>query len=140
MSGWLAAAIVLIAVAVIILVLNRVAKRRQAQLAGARAAFTKPEFVSQMVGEGVSRVAAGFIWDEVAGYYFEPLRPDPTDRLKTTLMIDPDDICDIVEKFWHLEIAPNNPSEVVEIPDDPSLVEFGYFLDHLVENAADEQS
>lgn len=69
---------------------------------------------------------ASFLWDEVQPYYFNPLQPDPEDRLIEEFRVDGDDLSDIARRFeekfsrkfigeWHG-------------PADPTLTEFALSL------------
>jgi hypothetical protein len=111
-------------------------RRRQRRLASSRIPLNRDEFLVRLTGDNVDIRTAEFLWDELSYYYFNPLRPDPSDRLRSTLRIDPDDVCDLVEKYWKNRVSLKDPVDVVQIPEDPSITELGEFLDRLTQSAA----
>ena len=111
---------------------TRKAKKWQKSLAESRTALTGDQFVDEMQKLGVDKATAKFLFDEINFYYFEPLQPDPTDRVYSTLSIDPFDVTDIAEKYWRDVHGLADPTGTVVVPDDPSLAELGLYLDGLI--------
>ena len=99
-------------------------------MAAGRVTLSTYEFMSRMADAGLRNDTASFVWNEVVSYYFEPLKPDPSDRWEGTMRIDPEDLEDITAKFWKLNrwIEPSCDDPVM-LPNDPSLVEYARWLD-----------
>lgn len=99
-------------------------------MAAERPNLSESKFVSEMVAEGVRADTAKFVWDEAARYYFEPLKPDPSDRWKGTMRIDPEDLEDITAKFWKREdLVEPTRTDPIGVPSDPTLLDYALWLD-----------
>ena len=132
MSGWYFVIFGVVGAVLWIIFEIRKTRKWQRSLAESRDTLTDEQFVDELQKLGVSNGTARFLLDEINFYYYPPLRPDPTDRIYSTLSIDPFDIADIIEKHWRELHDLPAPAENVVCPDDPSLAELGLFLDALV--------
>jgi hypothetical protein len=105
-------------------------RRRFRRLARGRSVTTWEEFEHELMEAGVSGSTACFIVDQLKSYYIGGLTPYPTDRVYSTLRIDPGDIEDVIEDYWRFrawELPPLSDPQLC--PDDPSLVEFALWLE-----------
>jgi hypothetical protein len=123
------AAIIVVAV-VGTFVFTALERRRHRKMAVGREALTEDTFISQMAAAGVANKTAKFVWDEAIYFYFEPLRPDPSDRWEQTMQIDPEDLEDTTALFWKQQgWKEPTPTDPVILPKDPSLLEYALWLD-----------
>ena len=99
-------------------------------MAAERVPLSESEFISQLVADGVHADTAKFVWVEASYYYFEALTPYPDDRWEGTIHVDSEDLEDITAKFWKQQgwIEPS-PKDPVILPSNPTLLEFGQWLD-----------
>jgi hypothetical protein len=113
------------------LILVAFERQRHKDLAKGRRALSKYEFISRMAASGVRNDTASFVWTEVTRYYFDPLKPDPSDHWESTIHVDPGDLEEITAKFWKLHrwIEPPRDDPVI-LSNDPSLLEYGRWLDN----------
>jgi hypothetical protein len=99
-------------------------------MAAERGPLSEAEFISRMIAAGVREETAKFVLREASRYYFEPLKPDPDDRWEGTMRIDPEDLEDVTAKYWREQgWAEPTRKDPVMIPSDPTLLEFGQWLE-----------
>jgi hypothetical protein len=104
-------------------------RRRHLAMASSRNAVTGDQFVAELRRAGIDEDIGRFIYAEMGSYYFEPLRPDPSDRWFGTLRIDAEDLEDLTAKFWKTQGWPPPPRKnPVVVPEDPTLLEYGRWL------------
>jgi hypothetical protein len=106
------------------------AARRHVSLARKRRSVGEGEFVNMMAFAGVSGTTARFLWKELGAFYHAPLRPLPTDRLESVIIIDRPEVEGIVLRFWLAmrggDVKPTSP-----LGDDPTVAELGRHCDLL---------
>ncbi|PSO11183.1 hypothetical protein FB595_10157 [Sphingobium sp. AEW010] len=86
--------------------------------------------IDWLINEGVGEPVAEFIWDALSPYYGDGDNlPHPNDDLIEDAGIDPEDLEDIVAKFFQegglSEPTASNPEH---IPQDMSICDFGHYL------------
>lgn len=110
--------------------------RRQSRLARSRPPIEPDEFIARLARGGVSEPTAAFVLESFAPYYQSRLTPEPDDHVTSTMRIDPEDMEDIAAAYWErFDIPPPSSADPVLLPDDPSLVAFGLWLDRHAEAA-----
>jgi hypothetical protein len=99
-------------------------------MAAERVGLSESDFISLLVAAGVRTDSAEFVRNEAAGYYFQPLKPDPNDNWEGTMRFDPEDLEDITAKFWKQQgwVEPSCKDPVV-LPSDPTLLQYALWLD-----------
>ena len=107
------------------------APRRHRALARKRRAIAEGEFVNMMAFSGVSGTTARFLWKELGAFYHAPLKPLPTDKLESLIVVDRPEIEGIVVRFWSsMRGADGRPATSLLAPD-PTVAELGRHCDLL---------
>lgn len=90
-----------------------------------------------LIDDGIDPDVAGFVWDEVQYFYFDPLTPYPSDKPLSELKVDGDDLSDLAMKF---EKKFNRKWKGHWIgPDDPRLSELALGLIASTDNNEDSR-
>ena len=105
--------------------------RRHLALARKRRSVGEGEFVNMMAFAGVSGTTARFLWKELGAFYHAPLRPFPTDRLESVILIDRPEVEGIVLRFWMAMRGGDARPATGPLGDDPSVAELGRHCDLL---------
>ena len=126
--------VAVVGVAIILIVatfaLNAIERGRQRAIAAQREPMSAEDFVQGLMQGGVSRETAEFLLSEVAPWYVAPLTPQPDDRLDSVPRIDGDHMGDIAEAFCERFGLPIPSGRApVEMPINPTMAEFGLWLD-----------
>lgn len=108
------------------------APRRHLALARKRRAIGEGEFVTMMAFAGVSGTTARFLWKELRAFYHAPLKPLPTDKLESLIVIDRPEIEGIVVRFWSSMRGDDARPSTTPIGPDPTVAEVGRHCDLLV--------
>jgi hypothetical protein len=105
-------------------------RKRQRRLAHSREPVTAEAFLASLVVSGVREDTAAFILEMVNPYYLEGLTPQADDRFESTLRIDPEDMCAIVELYMErFALPPLSDDDPIILPEDPSLQDLAALLD-----------
>jgi len=99
-SGWATAGLLVCLLLVATIGFNLSQWMRHRSLAAARGDWTADDFDRAMAGQGIGSDTIAAVRDELASYYMAGLAPRPEDDLVTLLWIDPDELCDIVERLF----------------------------------------
>lgn len=105
--------------------------RRHLSLARKRRAIGEGEFVTMMAFAGVSGTTARFLWTELKQFYHAPLKPLPTDRLESVIIIDRPEIEGIVGRFWLSMRGEDIRPRTSPLAPDPTVAELGRHCDLL---------
>lgn len=85
-----------------------------------------------MAFAGVSGTTARFLWKELRAFYHAPLKPLPTDKLESLIVIDRPEIEGIVVRFWSSMRGDDARPSTTPIGPDPTVAEVGRHCDLLV--------
>ena len=105
--------------------------RRHVALARGRRSVGEGEFVTMMAFAGVSGTTARFLWKELGAFYHAPLRPLPTDKLESVILIDRPEVEGIVLRFWLAMRGGDARPATSPLGSDPSVAELGRHCDLL---------
>ena len=107
------------------------ARRRHLALARKRRAIGEGEFVTMMAFAGVSGTTARFLWKELKAFYHAPLKPLPSDKLESLIVVDRPEIEGIVVRFWSSMRGDDVRPSTTPIGPDPTVAELGRHCDLL---------
>ena len=105
--------------------------RRHKSLARKRRSIGEGEFVTMMAFAGVSATTARFLWEELGHFYHAPLKPLPTDRLESVIVIDRPEIEGIIGRFWSSMRGQDVRPVTSPLAPDPTVAELGRHCDLL---------
>jgi hypothetical protein len=105
--------------------------RRHQSLARKRRSIGEGEFVTMMAFTGVSSTTARFLWKELVHFYHAPLKPLPTDRLESVIVIDRPEIEGIIGRFWSSMRGQDVRPVTSPLAPDPTVAELGRHCDLL---------
>ena len=107
------------------------APRRHLALARKRRAIGEGEFVTMMAFAGVSGTTARYLWKELMAFYHAPLKPLPTDKLESLIVIDRPEIEGIVVRFWSSMRGQDSQPRTSPLAPNPTVAELGRHCDLL---------
>jgi hypothetical protein len=107
------------------------APRRHLALARKRRAIAEGEFVTMMAFAGVSGTTSRFLWKELKPFYHSPIKPLPTDKLESLIVIDRTEIEGIVLRFWSSMRGDDTRPSTAPVGPDPTVAELGRHCDLL---------
>ena len=102
---------------------------RHHRLAQRRRRIDAAEFERLMAAAGVSQTTTRFLWRELAPHYHLPLRPIPSDRLESQILIDRPEIEGLILHFWRSMRGGDPLPAFSPLAPDPTVAELGRHLD-----------
>jgi hypothetical protein len=102
---------------------------RHHRLAQRRRRIDASGFERLMAAAGVSQTTTRFLWRELAPHYHAPLRPMPTDRLESQILIDRPEIEGLILHFWRSMRGGDPLPAFSPLAPDPTVAELGRHLD-----------
>ena len=104
-------------------------RRRHHWLSRKRGGVDFARFERAMTRAFVSPTTIRFLWRELEPFYHAPLRPLPSDRLESQIMIDRPEIEGLILHFWRSMRGSDPVPNFSSIGPDPTVAELGRHLD-----------